>query len=195
EVYLKKIDENNRPVVIDTTMILQNSFSFSGETPALDMYLVTINGVGQVPVILEDGVIEINTLKDSVQFAKVEGTEQNQIFTNFRLGNVKIGKRMQAINQEFMEATRSQDSVNMQALRDEYAELQEENKNYMVNFVKDNPKGLVSGMVLNNLLQTRALKASEVSEIYATLAPTVKDHGSVKKIMETINAMKVTEEG
>lgn len=84
EVYLKRLLDGQM-VVIDTAKVVNKSFEFRGRTPEeIEMYYISGFDNGEIQVFLEDGQIEINNIDASFPVAaKVLGTENNNLFTEF----------------------------------------------------------------------------------------------------------------
>jgi len=74
-VYLKKINEQNQPIDVDTVKVIGGHFYFEGQADSVpEMHYIFIDKIrGYLPVIVEKGAVEINVQKDSLPFYKVKG--------------------------------------------------------------------------------------------------------------------------
>ena len=60
KVYLKRINEVNQPVDVDTTTVENGKFTFTGKADSLDLQYIFIDKLqGNIPLIIENGTIEI----------------------------------------------------------------------------------------------------------------------------------------
>ena len=126
KVYLRKSDANLQPAEADSTLTTNGSFEFSGEITEPRLYYLFVEGSrGAIPLILEEGELEIRAHVDSLNIAIVGGTPQNEAYRDFLEGSRELARRGNSINSEMREAMASQDTANMSSLRDEYFELQQ----------------------------------------------------------------------
>jgi peroxiredoxin len=186
-VYLKKANEQNQPVDVDTTVVQNGAFIFEGkaEMPELH-YLFIEESQGNIPLVLEAGTIEINAHKDSLAYAEIQGTPQNELFADFLEASRALSRRALSMNEDMREATVQRDTVLMNSLRDEYFELQEEAKDFELNYAKDNPDALISALILDKILTTAALPDAEVKALYEALSPEIKSTKVGQKIKERL---------
>ncbi|MEN8789576.1 MAG: TlpA disulfide reductase family protein [Flavobacteriaceae bacterium] len=174
-VYLRKVDENNRPVDVDTTSIQAGSFSFTGVQKTPEVYYIFIdNSRGSIPVIVENTTIDIQAQKDSLFYAKVKGTRQNELFGEFFDAAKQMALRAQSMNQDMRDAVTNKDTSVMNSLREEYFELQQEAQDQEIEFVKANNDALVSVLIVSKLMATKALPDEEIKELFDALAPEVQ---------------------
>ncbi len=182
-VFLKKTDERNQPVDVDTTSFQSGSFSFNGNQPNPELHYIFIEQIrGNIPVILENGTIEVEAQKDSLNFAEIEGTLQNDLFTDFLTGSRSISGKAQTMNRDMRQAASERDTAIMNSLREEYFELQEEAKNFELDFAKENPNALISALIVAKAQTTKALPDKEIQAMYDALEPEIQQTSIGKKI-------------
>lgn len=196
QVYLKKIGDNNQPVDLDTTTVENKKFSFSGPIEIPELYYIFIDkGQGYGTVIAEKGDIKLTAHKDSLGLAKVVGTLQNDIFGDYLDKSREISERAMSINNDLQRANASRDTSSIKSLRDEFFELQEEYKSFEVNYIKDNPNGLISALLLDRALASKALPESEIREMFDALTPEIKETKVANSIKERLDKNKNTTVG
>ncbi|MEM6894758.1 MAG: TlpA disulfide reductase family protein [Bacteroidota bacterium] len=198
KVFLKTTDSLNQLVDVDTTTVENGVFSFEGvqEQPKLH-YLMLEDSRGNLPFFLENGKISIKFQKDSMNYARIKGTPQNDIFMDFLGESRRMGERARSMQQDMRVASQKQpqDTVTMMALREEYMELQEDVKTYNVDFAKNNPDALISVLIMGNLLMSKALPTSEIQEMFDALTPEMKATEPANKLKEQLDKLKTTEVG
>lgn len=188
-VYLRKTDENNRPVDVDTTEILGSNFVFSGSQESPEVYYVFIESVrGSIPIIVENEAITVRAQKDSLFYANVEGTLQNEIFADFRDASRELASKAQSMNRDMREAATTRDTAVMNSIREEYFELQQEAKDMEINFVKEHPNALISALLITKVMATKALPDAEIKELFDALTPEIKATNVGKSIKETLES-------
>ena len=186
-VYLTKTDEKNQFQTIDTTEVLAGAFSFKGIQESPELHYINVDYLkGNIPVIVENGSIDISAQKDSLQFAKIKGTLQNDLFSDFLEASRELAGKAQTMNRDMREAATIRDTAVMQSLREEYFELQEEAKNFEINFAKDHPNALISALIIAKAQIMKALPEDKIKEMYEVLAPEIKETSVGKKIQDNL---------
>jgi thiol-disulfide isomerase/thioredoxin len=193
KVYLKRINEVNQPIDVDTTTVENGKFSFTGKADSLDLQYIFIDKVnGNIPVIIENGTIDISFQKDSLQFAKIEGTLQNDIFSKFLDKSRNFSKRYMSMGQDYEKARSSGDMASQEAIQEELTEFREEAKNFEINFVKENPNALISVMLIERFQQTGEVPENEINAMFDALTPELKKTATAKRIKAFLEKNKAT---
>ncbi|SHF99567.1 Peroxiredoxin [Arenibacter palladensis] len=195
QIFIRKIDEKNQPYDIDTTTVENGKFTISGPADSPDLIYVFVDKVqGYTPVVAEKGEIELSAQKDSLNFAKVKGTEQNDIFFNYLNESRALSDQAMSIQRDMQNANMSGNEATVNSLRDEFAELQEEYKNFELDFIKNNPNGLISALLIEKGLNTRMVESEEAQKMYDALTPEIKETLPAKNILKSLEAAKAREE-
>jgi len=167
KVYLKKQDDNNQLVDIDTAAVENGKFTFEGIAGIPEAHYILIDELkGYTAIILENGEIELNAQKDSLGFAKIEGTPQNDMLSAFMKKNLAMSLKGMAIQEDMEAANSSNDEVAMSSLKEEMNDFQLEYKSFETDFIKANPSALVSVMLLDKAIARRTMDASKIQGIF-----------------------------
>jgi len=186
-VYLKKANDQNQPVDVDTALVKNGSFTFTGKAEMPELHYLFIEDTrGNIPLVLEEGTIEVTTQKDSLAYADIEGTPQNDLFSDFLKSSRDLSRRALSMNEDMRDATIHQDTAVMNSLRDEYFELQEEAKDFELNYAKENPDALISALIIDKILTTGSLPKEEIQELYDALSPDIKKTKVGQKIKDRL---------
>ena len=195
-VFLKTTDSINQLVDIDTATVENGLFSFSGNQEEPKMHYLFVDKVlGNAPVIVENGTIEVEFQKDSIGQAKLKGTDQNEIFMTFLAESRKLSERARSMQDDMRMAAQERDTATVTALREEFMEFQEDAKNFNLNYAKENPNAYVSVLIIGNLLATKAAPADEIKALFEGLTPEMKATEPAQKIAEQLENLKSTEVG
>lgn len=193
KVYLKMANEQNQLVDVDTTTVENGKFSFSGAADLPELHYIYIDQLrGNIPFVVEKGEIELTVQKDSLNNAQITGTPQNEYFSEFVKGSKALSSRAMSINEDMRKASANNDEGTMVSLRDEYFELQEEAKNFELDYVKKNPNSLISVLIIDKVLSTKSMTDEEVKALYDALSPEMKKTKPAKNIEEKLNSSKST---
>ena len=196
QVFLKTIGEGNQPMEVDTTTIKEGKFEFTGVSEKPELYYIFVDKAkGYTAVILENGEIEFEASIDSLGFAEIGGTPQNDYFSNYMEESRKISLQQRSIQEDLQNATTSGGTPeSIAALRDEMQELIEEYQGFETKFVKENPNALISALLLERAISTKTLDSSEAQEIYNAFSEEIKQSKPGKNIMELLERLKQVEE-
>lgn len=195
-VYLRTTDTTNQIIDIDTTQVQNGSFQFEGNQDIPQLYYIFVDGLtGNMPVILESGSIDLRFHKDSLEAATVDGTEQNELFMEFLSESRKFRDMVMGMQEDMREATAQRDTVTMNSLRDEYFELQQKAKDLNVDFVSENPNALISALLLENFMRTKAIPDKKIDSLYQNLTPEIKETRPGKSIKTQLKLGAATDIG
>ena len=196
KVFLRTTDSLRQMVEVDTTMIIGGEFEFAGETELPKLHYLFFDGVrGNAPLILEKGEIGFKAQKDSLAYSQVNGTAQNDLFMNYLSEKQKMSEMAQSMSQDLRNAQMKGDQATIEALREEYFELQEKSKEFDLDFVRNNPNSLISVLVLEQVAAQKALPLKEIEELNSKFTPELQKTEPAKRLIKLIEASKGTEIG
>lgn len=196
KIFLKAIDSTNRLVDIDTTLFNAGAFKFMGDQSTPALHYITVDGIrGNFPVIVENGKIAFNGQKDSLQFATISGTPQNDFFFSFLTEQRSMQNMASSMQRDLRAAQNSKDTATINSLRDEFFELQEKSKEFSTDFIKENPSALISALLLQNLLRSKALPVEDIKIHYEALTDEIKATTPGKAVGEELAKISATAVG
>ena len=194
QIFIRKINETNQPYDIDTTTVENGKFTISGPAESPELIYVFIDKIqGYTPVVAEKGEIELTAQKDSLNFAKVKGTVQNDIFFNYLETSRTLSDQATSIQRDMQNANMTGNEATANSLRDEFAELQEEYKNFELDFIKNNPNGLISALLIEKGLNSRMVESEEAQKMYDALTTEIKETLPAKNVLKSLEAAKERE--
>lgn len=196
QVFLKTTDSLNQLMDVDTTTVENGTFAFSGAQlePKLHYIFVEANR-GNIPFILENGTIDVKFQKDSMNYASLKGTPQNELFMNFLGESRQLSQRARSMQDDMRRAAQQQDTATVTALREEYMEFQDDVKNFNIDFAKENPSALISVLIINNLMMSKTLPRDEIMELYEALTPEMKASEQGEILKKQLDQSKNTDIG
>lgn len=196
QVFLKKIGEGNQPVEVDTTTITEGKFEFKGVSNAPELHYIFVdNSQGYTALILENGDIDFEASVDSLGFAEIGGTPQNDFFSNYMEESRKISLQAKSIQEDLQRATTSGGSPeNIAALRDEMQELTEEYQGFETQFVEEHPNALISALLLERAITSKTLNSTEAQALYDTFSQEIKQSKPGQRILDLLERLKASEE-
>jgi len=178
----------------DTAVVTDGKFELRGITDGIDIGFVRIeNEEINLPIILEEGKIKIDIVKDSIHKSTLGGTPNNEKFHTFNIQTRAISEKVTKFEKEngpaMGKAQMSKDTVTINKLMKEYKKFQDEMNEYSKKFIKDNPDAYLSVLLLENFLMRQYLTPEEVKTYFEGLDKNLQDTKSGKKIKSAIDAM------
>ncbi|BFP43323.1 TlpA disulfide reductase family protein [Flavobacteriaceae bacterium GF1] len=194
KVFLKTADSLRRALIdIDTATVENGQFTFLGNSDVPQMYYLFIDGIrGNCPIIMENGEIIFKAQVDSLTFAEIKGTPQNNLFMDYMEESRRLGSMSKTMNDDFRKASLAKDTATVEALRAEYFELQERAKDFELDFVKAHPDALISALILEKIMASKVLPFDEVQSLYEALTPEVKNSKPGKRMEKELEKAKTT---
>ena len=178
----------------DTAVVKDGKFELKGITDGIDIGFIRIeNEEINLPIILEEGKIEINIVKDSLHKSTLGGTPNNEKFHTFNLETRAISEKVVKFEKDngpaMQKAQMSKDTVTINKLLKEYKKFQNEMNDYSKKFIKDNPDAYLSVLLLENFLMRQYLTPEEVKTYFNGLSKEIQDTKSGKKIKTALDAL------
>ncbi|MCX2680153.1 TlpA disulfide reductase family protein [Galbibacter sp. EGI 63066] len=187
KVYLQKPVDGQRPEVVDTLEVIAGKFEFSGTAESPEIHYLFFDGFqGVLPIILEEGNIDVTAYKDSLNYSLIEGSPSNEDFTAFIQNSRSIRQKISDIQKQGMAAQQKGDTVTMNTLKETFEEVQQEARDYEESFVKNNTDSYVSVLVLEQMMLSKKKTTEEINELFNNLSDEVKATAKGKKIAEEL---------
>ena len=187
-VYRIKSGPNGQPVTIDSTKVVNGSFELKGTLDQIDINFIFLEGVnGNVPVILEEGSIEMKIFKDSLASSITAGTPSNNNLAQYRESTQGFAKDMRTLVQEINDANTLGDNILAEDLTLKYKAVETNLNAYEKDFMSSNPQSYVATLILERLVITKAIRSSEAKLIFNGFDLKIKSSVSGKKVEAIIN--------
>lgn len=182
-VYRVESGPNGQAVTVDSTKVVESAFEFKGFVDQIDINFIFIKGVnGNVPVILEEGIIETKIYKDSLSSSTIGGTNSNNDLAEYRISTKDFSEKLQSIVKEINQANAVSDNLLVEDLTSEYRSIEQELSLYEKGFMNSNPSSYIASLILERLLTTQKILQPEAAAIF---------NGFDQKIKESVSGNKV----
>lgn len=189
-----EIQDENGVIAKDTGVIENGKFELKGSTDNIDLGFIRIeNEKINLPIILEEGKIKINIVKDSLQKSTIEGTFNNDKFQKFNNESVAILEKVKKFEKEnnpkMQKALAAKDTVTVNKIKKEYKNFQNDMNDYSKTFIKNNPDAFISVLLLENFLMREYIPATEIKSFYDKLDKKLVNTKSAQNIKKTLDLM------
>jgi len=187
---------NNRPVLLSSSTIENESFSFEGSIEGKDMHFLTFKGLtGNVPFILENADIEVIVDKDNLSKSILKGSQENELLNSYSKELMRISELNQDLGRQYQTAQQKRQTERVTAIRKSFDSVKSQQSDYELKFVQDNNTSLMSAMVLERMMHSKAYPELQIKELYDGLPEEVRQSAPGKNIDKFLVPMLATAEG
>ncbi len=194
EKALLEITSEQGTTIIDSTIVKNGTFEFNGQTDEIQVGYIQIGDVrAKIPLVLENEKITIKAYKDSIQASEQGGSYNNKEFYKTNQYFFAQSKKIKQFEQDNIEELRAimleRDTAGRSGLVEEYEELQNSFKNYMMDYSSNHPKSYLSVVMISQLLGDPETDIEKVKNNFDGLAPEIKATSVAKRTEEHIQTV------
>jgi len=187
-VYRIVADNNQQPLVIDSIAIEGGVFEMSGTVESPDINFFSVQTLrGNFPFVIESGDIKVVMYKDSLMSSKAVGTVSNDAFMKYKNETKVFINSMNGIGRDLQQANISRDTLLANDLQEQYKDLQDQVKNYEIDFISNNLDSYVSILILERFMMTKQMTIEEAKPLFENFSARIKNSKIGKKIEESIS--------
>lgn len=194
-VYLNKLNAGNRPMVIDTAIVMDEQFYFKRKD-TLDFpevrFLSMDTGDARFVFIQGEEHLKVQLNKDTLWASKVTGSEENKILYDFRKNQAEYQKSTNEFKTSRGAAYRSGDQAKGDEITKKWMNAEESYKQGIFKTIESNPNKLVSSMMIGDLINSKLVDTDKASELFSKLKGDVKDSPITKSLDTYLMKFKKT---
>jgi thiol-disulfide isomerase/thioredoxin len=185
--YIKNTDDPRREIIIDTAIVMNETFSFNGKVENASLLAITINGIkGNLPFVLEPGKINIEVYKDSISSSTINGSKNNEDYNVFKKEYSKKTEDINSLRLQINEARRLGDNELYSELNARYSFLRKKLVLYNYQFIDENPDSDFSLFLLEKLINNKNQEVVKIKNGLATLKKVINKNAANKRIGKKI---------
>lgn len=190
-------DTNTQAIPVDTAVVKDGKFELDlpeKEKPTISF--LNVEGTrGNVLFIADNTPISFEVYPDSLYASKVSGGKDNEVLYSYLSDVRKNNVRMTEARNSMREAYQAQDTSTLKSLEDSQKQYFEEDKNSKKELIRNNPGSIVSVMILQDMLNTKAFSSSEMKDLYEQLNPEIKQSPLAQTFKTSLDRMSKTDIG
>ncbi len=195
EVVLGKL-ENGKIRHLDSVMIHKNHFTFKGgriESPEI-YYLIFDNGLGILEFFLENSLIEIKGSIDNLAQFDISGSQTQAEYQSFLENNSVYDDKQNNIFKQVSAAKELGDSLLLQHLDSTYQSIFNEQIDFIIKYVIQNNKSVVSTFITARTLMP-LLNTADLEKIMSNFTSELSNSVYIAELIEEISNRKASEIG
>jgi len=176
-VYVNKVSDANRPIVIDSVQMIDGKFKISLPSPeSKDFNFITFSKStrGNILVIAEDAPLKITGDKNDLRASTITGGKENVVFSQF-LSDIKEQNVVEgSIAQQNSVARQKGDYNALKQVKERTDSLNVVRKEMRLKVINENPKTVSGVMALSDLIAFKMISASEAQAFFNKLPTDMK---------------------
>lgn len=185
---IKAATNNRAQTVIDTAMVINESFTFRGQVENPVMRTLNINSVkGGLPFVLEPGRIRIEIYKDSIQYSKIEGPENNSAFNTYKTELREKTDALNSIRLEMNKARLNNNNKSFQNLSQKSNTINQDINAYPYHFIERHPDVDFSLFLLESTISSGRMNLEKFKESMKSIAAIANKSDYNKEIANRLN--------
>lgn len=205
KIYLRELNEAGMIVKsIDSGFVVNQKFEIEGSVEEASIITLTAeNEETNVNIVLEKGDLTVDLVKGALFNSKISGSYNNDKLRQF---NTDYGKLQASVTDkliayeekhrlELSNAFKTADSATIKKLKSGYEKIEGEMLQFSLDFVKKNPKALLSILILENNMNSNQVDFNIIKTNYEMLDSDLQKVSYGVKIQNKINAIENTEIG
>jgi peroxiredoxin len=205
KIYLRQLNEAGMILKsIDSGFVVNQKFVLEGSVEEASIVTLTAdNEETNINIVLEKGAITVDLVKGALFNSKISGSYNNDKLRQF---NTDFGKLQASVTDklivyeeknrlELSNAFKSGDSATIKKLKSGYEKIEGELLQFSLEFVKKNPKALLSVLILENNMNNNQVDFNIIKSKFEELEPELQKVSYGVKIQDKINAIANTEIG
>lgn len=188
-VFLKQ-REDAKWVTIDSSLIENNNAKLTGNISSPDIYYVTFSKLrSALPIFIEQGEINLTADIKNLRDYKVENSKTHAEYENF-MTNVlgSFDKKVQELGSKYGIAQRNGDTAEISRLENEYESIQNNKKDAMINYVKENSKNIVGPYIVYS--SAYMFDLDQLEDVASSTDKSLADNKYVKLLNSKITTLK-----
>jgi peroxiredoxin len=188
--------EKGQPVPTDTTEIVDGKFKFTGEIEMPTLRLLGLEGTNNflAQAFIESGKIKMTIYPDSFEANVIEGSNSQDLFQTYLDEMNAFSKKEGEIRNRFQQAQMSGNETEMEAVRNEYGVMADNNLLFAKNFISKNNASPVAAYVYLMSMFSQA-ESEELDSILTVFDPKIAESEFVKVIKDRADELRATAVG
>ncbi len=186
-VYLVEIDQNFQPITIDTAIIKNGKFRFEQKIPYPQNSFIEIEDHPQYFLfIAENGSITMDITQETLPDYVLGGTLSNDGLYAYKNDIEAFQSSLESIGNEGYQAQSEGDTILVKDLYEQYSAVEEQIRQYDIDFVKNNPSSFLSLMILQSHTQNQTIAKDSIIELYEHLSAKIKKGPTNEYLIESL---------
>jgi len=177
----KRLD--TQVVTVDSVLVKDGKFAFSGKIELPEMYFLKIaDRDGSVPFFIENAPITMTIYADSLDKSTVKGSLTHDSFVSYQKEEARYGAKMEELYGKYMQAAEMKDSVSVKTIEKAYDSVQNAQNAFTKEYILKNGKSVVAAFLA--ISNAYAYSLDELKSINKAMDPSIAGSDYVKQLSD-----------
>ncbi|REE25450.1 peroxiredoxin [Winogradskyella pacifica] len=175
--YLKEKDRTGRERIVDTAVVVNEKFTFTGKVDIPKPSVISINSVnGNLNFMLENSVIDISIDKANISQSQVSGSASQTDFDAYNQGYAKLKKEsvdlqneLRNIHRQLSSGSSEQLQSKKDSLTDLFTAIRQKEQDYPLNFTRTNTDSYYSLVIIEREINKKNANIKDYQEAFNNL--------------------------
>lgn len=187
-VYLNKMNNKGRLTPIDTAIIMNNTFTFTGKADTPTMHYITVNSVnGRLPILLDNSTITLVIDKDKLLNSEIKGSKIHNEMAAFTKKIQTLNADIKKLSLQIKNTSSIKDKSYITETQSKLKKLKDELKDYPIQFSKSNPDSFIALQIIEQQLNNKSADVEELKTIFNTLSVKIKTSENGTRVNQKLN--------
>ncbi|MGB0980768.1 MAG: redoxin domain-containing protein [Winogradskyella sp.] len=187
-VYLNKMNNKGRLTPIDTAIIMNNTFTFTGKADTPTMHYITVNSVnGRLPILLDNSTITLVIDKDKLLNSEIKGSKTHNEMAAFTKKIQTLNADIKKLSLQIKNTSSIKDKSYITETQSKLKKLKDELKDYPIQFSKSNPDSFIALQIIEQQLNNKSADVEELKTIFNTLSVKIKTSENGTRVNQKLN--------
>lgn len=194
-VYLNKLSAANRPMPVDTAIVMDEKFHFDKDediTFPEVRFLSMEAGKDRFVFIQGQEPLNITINQDSLWASNVTGSKENELLYTFRTDQAAYQQQSKQFKTDRGIAYRAGDQEKGDTITKQWMDAEEAYKSNVFKTIKNHPDMLVSPMILGDLINSKLIDTDKANELFQLLEGDVKNAPITKNLESYLKKFTAT---
>ncbi len=192
-VYLNEINERGAPVPIDTSMVMNESFSFQGELGSPELMYITVNGVpGRLPLMLENGNLNLSIDNKILANSKFSGSSSHKVYNEYNEELKRLKENINNANENLRNSNFLNDSANMKSDKIVFDKANEAYDEFRYQYIAEHSDNFAVLPIFKSVLMTRNPDYKRLVELFDNFDESIKKSEGGNALKPTLDQLKIS---
>lgn len=178
-IYMNKLGPGNRPMPIDTAIVMDGKFVFKDfeNISTSELRFMTMDTGEQRFIFINDNSpLEMTIFQDSLASSIVTGNEHNQILNSFKKKQLSYAAAAKKLQKERGDAYRSGNPEKGNQITAQWQTSEKAFLSYSMETISEHPESMVSSIIIGDLLNSKLIDAVKARQLFDPLSEEVKQN-------------------
>jgi len=194
-IYMNKLGPNNRPVPVDTAIVMEEKFAFKDfeNLNRAELRFLSMETSNQQFLFINDNSpLQITVYQDSLANSLVSGNKDSELLTDYKKKQIAYSELSKSLQKQRGEAYRNGNTEEGNSITDTWKKEESGYKQYSSDIIKNNPNSIVSGIVIGDLLNAKLIDPEAARSLFDQLSEEGRSTEIAQKIEKFLLKNEIT---